>query len=425
MSELGQTTDPVALVPGSVSALADAAVNWRSRADAARVAAEDLGGVSRPEDWTGEAADLFASRLSSATAAWSKTAQMLTAAADALDDYVTVLGWAQQKAGDAIEMWETARAQTAESLTPKTRSSQFYGSNVTIEPLLVDAGASLRAEAVALLEYARQEAATGGNTAADAVRAAADIAPPAPDPWQVASTMAQLVAQLTIMIQLDALTNLVNGTASFGNALIQHPETIGEILGGAALAALGGSMMAGGGAVSLTGAGALAGAPAAGAGWAVAGTGVGLVGAGITSAGAAAAGDSRVGIWEARGDDRGDGRDDWGWWAKGQQNKPWVDKEKQGLDELEHELQTPIERGKAQAYVAATTQRRFYDGVYKNPDGTYTAVEVKSGSAFNKYLRNEGNQLAFDQSVTPATPARVRVDGEWVQVVHVELKVVP
>ncbi len=150
-----------------------------------------------------------------------------------------MLGWAQGKAGDAIDMWETARVRTVESLAPKPRSNQFYGSNVTIEPPPADAGASLRAEAIALLTYARQEVSSAGAQAADTIRAAADIAPPAPDPWQVASAMTQMVVQLAITTQVDTLTNLVNGTASVANALIEHPETILEILGGIGLMAAG------------------------------------------------------------------------------------------------------------------------------------------------------------------------------------------
>jgi hypothetical protein len=49
---------------------------------------------------------------------------------------------------------------------------------------------------------------------------------------------------------------------------------------------------------------------------------------------------------------------------------------------------------------------------------------VKSGSAVDKYLRNEGNQKAFDDAISPSSPARVRINGEWVDVVKVRVQVV-
>ncbi|WJS90912.1 putative T7SS-secreted protein [Microbacterium testaceum] len=412
MTELGQTTDALVLIPGSVAALTDAAVNWRSRAETARMAAEELGQVSPPESWAGEAADLFASRLSAVTSAWLKNAQMMMTSADALENYATMLGWAQGKAGDAIDMWETARVRTVESLAPKPRSNQFYGSNVTIEPPPADAGASLRAEAIALLTYARQEVSSAGAQAADTIRAAADIAPPAPDPWQVASAMTQMVVQLAITTQVDTLTNLVNGTASVANALIEHPETILEILGGIGLMAGGGALAVGGLPVAATGVGIVPGGAAVGAGITAAVAGAAATGMGIMNVAQHATGDSAVRPLP--------GRDAKGRFTSDQEVKPWVDKEKQGIDEIQEEFGVEVKTERTAARIEGSDHTRYFDGFFRNDDGTYTAIEVKSGGA----TRTAG-QREFDGLVSEANPAIVKVDGEIIRVTSVYLKRVP
>lgn len=376
------------------------------------MAAEELGQVSPPESWAGEAADLSASRLSAVTSAWSKSARMMTTSADALENYATMLGWAQGKAGGAIDMWETARVRTVESLAPKAQSNQFYGSNVIIEPLPVDAGASLRAEAIALLAYARQQVASAGAQAADTIRAAADIAPPAPDPWQVASAVAQMVVQLAITTQVDTLANLVNGTASVANALIQHPETLLEIVGGIGLMAGGGALAVGGLPVAATGVGIAPGGAAVGAGITAAVAGAAATGMGIMNAAQHATGDSAVRPLP--------GRDAKGRFTSDQEVKPWVDKEKQGIDEVQDDLGVEVRTERTAARIEGSGHTRYFDGFFRNDDGTYTAIEVKSGGA----TRTAG-QREFDGLVSENNPAIVKVDGEIIRVTSVYLKRVP
>jgi hypothetical protein len=348
---------------------------------------------------------------------------MLTRAADSLDEYATTLGWAQQKAADAIDMWAAAAAQTAESAR-RTREMERLAGPGDILPPAVDGGAELRTEARALLTYAREQVATAGTTAASSLRAAAGIAPPAPNPWNALGVLGAVMVEMQIQIHWNTIVDLVNGTASIGNAILHNPEALLAVLGGSAMIGGGAGLIGGGGAASLTGAGAAVGAPAAGAGFAAVGAGAAAVGAGATVIASGALGANRVELLERRGYDRGDGRDDYGQFANGQSSKPWVDKEKQGLDEVEEELGATINRDKVRASAEGTDQQRYFDGLYKNPDGTYTAVEVKSGSAVDKYLRNEGNQKAFDDAISPSSPARVRINGEWVDVVKVRVQVV-
>lgn len=74
----------------------------------------------------------------------------------------------------------------------------------------------------------------------------------------------------------DVVEAGVNGIASIGNAVLNNPEAVLELAGGAALAVFGAGVATGGVALDLTGAGAVVGVPAnaAGAGMMVAGGGL-------------------------------------------------------------------------------------------------------------------------------------------------------
>ncbi|PTT22419.1 hypothetical protein DBR36_01945 [Microbacterium sp. HMWF026] len=63
---------------------------------------------------------------------------------------------------------------------------------------------------------------------------------------------------------------------------------------------------------------------------------------------------------------------------------------------------------------------RFYDGLIRNDDGTYAAIEVKSGGA-----TRTADQRAFDELVNEGIPASARIHGEPIPIVAVILKEVP
>lgn len=119
------------------------------------------------------------------------------------------------------------------------------------------------------------------------------------------------------------------------------------------------------------------------------------------------------------GIDRGDGRDDYGHFV-GSGNKPWSDKEQIGLDEVSDEIGADVIRDQVRARVDGRDQNRYYDGLYQNADGTYTGVEVKSGSA-----TRDAAQQGFDDSVSRSNPATANLNGEAIQIVQVILKEVP
>lgn len=422
MSELGQTSDPVDLIPGSVSGLDEFVWQWRGRARTAGEIAAQLTKLPAPEGWEGAAAEGFAARLPDVSSQWQQLAESLNTAADALDEYATVLGWAQQKAGDAIAMWQAAQAQTAEGIESYRQAERQAGATGTV-PFYTDAGAATRNDAQSLLAYARSEVRDAGETAAHALTA---ITPPEALTWEGAGALFLGALVVQGQIHWDTLANLVNGTASVGNAILRNPDALLALLGGGAMMISGGAAALGGGGLAATGVGSVPGGAAVAGGIAVAGSGGALAAAGASKLAGEAMGGAGVMLMEKQhGVDRGDGRDGYGQFAHGQTNKPWVDKEKIGLDEVEEELKVPVERQRARSSIEGSTQQRYFDGYVKNDDGTYTAIEVKSGTGYEKYMKNAENQKSFDDSISPENPATVTIRGQKMTITDVLISVVP
>ncbi|MFJ4037100.1 WXG100 family type VII secretion target [Microbacterium sp. NPDC090007] len=420
--ELGQTTDPLDLVPGSVADLDGSVRAWRGRAETAQEIAGRLRAMAPPDGWEGVSAEAFAAKVPEAAGQWEQVAANLQNAADALDRYATVLGWAQQKAADAIAMWDAARAQTMAGIE-SYRAAERKAAGTGIVPMYVDAGASERADARGLLEYARAEARDAGDSAA---RTTESLVPARAVTWNEVGAVFLATLAVQGQIQWDALADLVNGAASVGNAITQNPDALFALLGGGALALGGGAAAVGGGGLAATGVGAVPGGAAVAGGVAAAGTGGALAALGASRLAGEAAGSAGAMLMEKQhGVDRGDSRDDFGQFAHGQEVKPWVDKELKGLDEIEEQLGTPVTRDSVAASILGSSQKRFFDGLFRNPDGTWTAVEVKSGSAFARCVRGEGGQRAFDDSISLDSPAVARLNGERIEIVRVILKEMP
>jgi hypothetical protein len=125
---------------------------------------------------------------------------------------------------------------------------------------------------------------------------------------------------------------------------------------------------------------------------------------------------------QARGVDRGDGRDEEGKFASGNSGHIAADKEAQGLQNYEERTGRPVVSDKVGAKLPDGTGPRFYDGLSENPDGTYTGVEVKSGSAAAKY---GGSQRAFDDAVSSGQPAIAKLNGRTIKITSVDVEEVP
>lgn len=435
MSVLGQTRDPVALIPGSVGVAREAAADWRQKSVEAGQVADALARVNVDDAWSGTAADAFREKYDGVPTKWSDASTQLGAAANALDIFADYLDWAQAQAGEAIALWDQADAATAAAKKQHTAEveaarSEFAktytqpGSRVAYSPEIpfVDPGAALRAEATAVLSDARGQLGAAAERCAAALNTSADAAPTEPDSWAVAGAVLGVVWDLQARQAQNTFATLVNAVASFGNALLQHPDILWEILGGLGLIALGTGGEVGGVALDATGIGAVAGVPLNIAAAGAIGAGATAVGHGMYRAVAAGSGDSAVNpVEKRRGIDRGDRRDEEGKWATGDGEHPWVDKEAHGLDEIARDEGVEVIRTKVRADVeGGNPHGRFFDGLYKNADGTYTAVEVKSGSA-----TKDNAQRVFDGIVNAGTPAHATLNGERIEIVEVILKEVP
>lgn len=111
---------------------------------------------------------------------------------------------------------------------------------------------------------------------------------------------------------------------------------------------------------------------------------------------------------------RTDGRDSRGrFTGKGRYGK---DYEARGIAELE-KIHGPINTRQVRSSVDGSDKGRFYDGLIRNADGTYTGVEIKGGTA-----TPTGQQRTFDGLVSPGNPARARLDGEPIAITKVILK---
>ncbi|WP_350350192.1 hypothetical protein ABS642_11675 [Microbacterium sp. A8/3-1] len=118
---------------------------------------------------------------------------------------------------------------------------------------------------------------------------------------------------------------------------------------------------------------------------------------------------------------RNDGRDDRGRFV-GDGNRPWVDREQIGLDNVANREGVDVIRDQvASRHPSTGDQIRYYDGLFANADGTYTGIEVKSGSA----SRNPAQTL-FDGAVSVETPAIANLPNVGqISIVQVILERVP
>ena len=168
MARLGETTDPVALVPGRPASVRSDASALTARAEQLESAADALAAVRVP-GWQGLAADAFWEVMNAQPRSWRTTADALTSAASRLVAYADVLTTAQADAATAIDLWEAAEAATAEAVRRYEATVDAYDRAQTpyAPPPFVDAGAAGRREAQALLDDARAAVRREGDHAAD------------------------------------------------------------------------------------------------------------------------------------------------------------------------------------------------------------------------------------------------------------------
>lgn len=304
MAELGSTTDPHALIPGSVSALADAVWRLRSFADALVSAGDALARIDTEVGWRGSAADRFRDRYDVHPRRWREAGDSFTAAAAALDRYTSTLAWAQARAVESIELYAHGEQESIRALAARDAvAAGARTSRVAIMPVFQDPGEATREAARELLEHVRAQLRESGDRELRIVVGSSDGAPELPTWWETAGSAVGDACVSVLHAAEDVGVAAVNGVASFGNAMIQHPGDAAAMVAGLALMSLSANAEAGGLLLDATGVGAVAGVPIN----AVAAAGI-VAGAALATSAAVSLGmhansDSRVSPLEARAEE--------------------------------------------------------------------------------------------------------------------------
>jgi hypothetical protein len=273
MTDLGQTNDPTALVPGEPAMIYQAEGELRNYGDMMAEAGTGLQRVDTSAGWSGDAADAFRKRYHGEPDKWTRAGGAFHSAADALNSYAGTLSWAQQQAATAINQWNDNDKQTATST----------------------------------LDSARSAVRSAGDTATIAVGKARDLAPPKPGFW---SRLGSDVGGFFSDVGHDVAQvgeGTVSALASYGNSIIHDPASALETIGGAGLTLLSAGGEVGGFALDATGIGSVLGVPANVISAAGIATGLGLMGAGAEGLSKDASGSDSVNLMQRSGGGGGGG----------------------------------------------------------------------------------------------------------------------
>lgn len=186
MAELGQTDDPVALVPGNPAAIEDNVQVLRGRTKSAINAGEGLRSIDSGS-WGGPAATAFHDKFSYEPAKWLRAGDSLDSAAVAVEGYADTLRWAQREAEEAVRLWNQGEAATkqarheyeqrAAEVRAQTESNAAQGQPPVSMPPFHDAGEEIRQQARETLERARTQLASMGDRTTAVLRAETEGAP--------------------------------------------------------------------------------------------------------------------------------------------------------------------------------------------------------------------------------------------------------
>lgn len=187
MAELGQTTDPKALIPGNPPAVYENARVLAARASSAGAVGEALKRIDTG-GWRGPASDRFHDDHQTEVPRWLQADDSLDNAAQALTGYADTLAWAQGQAAEAIAQWqhgETATQQAKQAhdravtdAQTQTRANAERGDPTVVQPpAFTDPGEAQRQAARDILNRARQQLTGAGDRCAEALRIEATMAP--------------------------------------------------------------------------------------------------------------------------------------------------------------------------------------------------------------------------------------------------------
>ncbi|MFD9703626.1 putative T7SS-secreted protein [Lentzea sp. NPDC059081] len=187
--ELGDTRDPVELVPGDVMTLDETTTGLRKLSNACQEASSGLSTLDVGH-WTGEAAERFQRYFSQEMPKWRDAAEAFGPVVEALTTYRGAVERAQRAAVEAIRLHDEAEAETkaaederdaAESQHRKASAAAEAGGPVPV-PLapFVDPGKAKREAARRMLADARRTLKAAAAETAAIVTKAKDRAPEEP-----------------------------------------------------------------------------------------------------------------------------------------------------------------------------------------------------------------------------------------------------
>ena len=173
-AELGQTTDPKALVPGEPDAI-------DGKARELRVEGHKLSGIGDElkrvdvGSWKGEASEGFTTAFSKEPPKWLKSSDAVEDACRALIEYAHTLRWAQSQAAQAVELWEQGEVATGQATAAhqaameRANANEAAGGPSSVLGASSDPGEKLRQEAREQLDRVRNQVDEVGMRTAGAV----------------------------------------------------------------------------------------------------------------------------------------------------------------------------------------------------------------------------------------------------------------
>jgi hypothetical protein len=178
MTELGETTDPRALIPGKPDAIGDNVDAIRGRARSLHEAGENLKKIDA-DSWRGTAGDRFRDRFTYEPGRWLKAGDAFERTANALEAYNGTLRWAQGQAAEAIRIYGEGDAVSRQARASAVAAAETRGGPVAAGGL-ADPGEQKRQEAREILARARTQHDDVGRQAAAAIRSQTAEAPEEP-----------------------------------------------------------------------------------------------------------------------------------------------------------------------------------------------------------------------------------------------------
>ncbi|QGQ20769.1 hypothetical protein GC089_18195 [Cellulomonas sp. JZ18] len=163
-AELGESDDPVALVPGQAGDVREVAATLRSWSTRLSDTGDHLRTLRAPS-WTGEGADAFWASFGPVPAVWFTASDLLADAATALEAHADAITRAQDKAQDAIDRWNRGEERSAAARAAYQQAAQRFAQQGGVHPVFVDTGEADRREAREILEDARSALDESGHTA--------------------------------------------------------------------------------------------------------------------------------------------------------------------------------------------------------------------------------------------------------------------